>query len=349
MKGFLELLQRRIWLGPLIALIVGLGLGLLFAWVIWPVSWAPGTGDVNAMATWYATDPEAALNYTRQILAGASKDEQSALFTRAVQQSTARNQSIQAQRITALGQALGVKVGTSTPPAPTGGATTPPAAAGTPIAFLQQFGPILLLLLVMFAIVAAAAWVLIAKVVPQVRAGQAPRSAAAQGAAPPPPAPSARPVETPAATTSAGLGSFKAEYALGNDNYDTSFSLETPRQEFLGECGVGISETIGEGKPDKVTAFDLWLFDKADVRTVTQILMSEYAYNDQQLRGKLAAKGEAVLAEKGKIITLETQSLRLAATVTDLAYANSPGTPPNSYFQKLVVEIVPTLKELVAA
>ncbi len=112
---------------------------------------------------------------------------------------------------------------------------------------------------------------------------------------------------------------------------------------------MGISETVGEGKPDKVTAFDLWPFDKGDVRTVTQILMSDYAYNEQTLRNKLAAKGEAVHAEKGKIITLETHSLAINAQIVELVYANTPGTPPNSHFQKLTVEIVPTIKEAVAA
>jgi hypothetical protein len=133
-------------------------------------------------------------------------------------------------------------------------------------------------------------------------------------------------------------------YTLGNDNYDTSYSLETPRGEFLGECGMGISETIGEGKPDKVVAFDLWLFDKADVRTVTQILMSEYAFKDQPTRTKLATKGEAILAEKGKTLRFETASLRIDAQITELMYATNTNYPPNSHFQRLIVEIVPSVK-----
>jgi hypothetical protein len=133
-------------------------------------------------------------------------------------------------------------------------------------------------------------------------------------------------------------------YTLGNDNYDTSYSLETSRGEFLGECGMGISETIGEGKPDKVVAFDLWLFDKADVRTVTQILMSEYAFKDQATCAKLATKGEAILAEKGKTLRFETASLRVDAQIVDLIYATNTNYPPNSHFQKLMVEIVPSAK-----
>lgn len=147
-----------------------------------------------------------------------------------------------------------------------------------------------------------------------------------------------------AAPTGKSLGTFAATYKFGDDNYDTAFTLETTRNEFLGECGMGISETVGEGKPDKVTAFDLWLFDKTDVRTVTQILMTEHAYTDQGLRARLAQKGELELAEKGKHILLETATLRVDATIVDLVYASTPGLPPNSHFQKLIVEMTAAQK-----
>ncbi len=165
--------------------------------------------------------------------------------------------------------------------------------------------------------------------------------------APPPSGGAAvRPAPAPKAPapTTKSLGTFAATYKFGDDNYDTAFTLETPKGEFLGECGMGISETIGEGKPDKVTAFDLWLFDKTDVRTVTQILMSEHAFNDQALRSRLAQKGELTLAEKGKHILLETATLRVDATIVDLVYASTPGLPGNSHFQKLIVEMVPVQK-----
>lgn len=163
-------------------------------------------------------------------------------------------------------------------------------------------------------------------------------------------APSAAPVlPRPAPSTGAApgnkpLGTFAATYKFGDDNYDTSFSLETARGEFLGETGMGTSQLVGDGKPDKVTAFDLWLFDKGDVRTVTKILMSEYAYNDQALRTKLATKGELAPAEKGKRVVLETATLRVEAEIVDLVYASTPGLPPNSHFQKMIVEMVPTQK-----
>jgi hypothetical protein len=140
------------------------------------------------------------------------------------------------------------------------------------------------------------------------------------------------------------LGHFVTSYALGNDTYDESFSIETSTGDFLGECGVAISETIGEGDPDKVTAFEVWLFDKNDIRTVTQVLMSEHAYNDPELRDRLAPKGEAILAQANEPLVLETATLRLEAMVTERIYA-SAASPANSYFDRLTVELVTRRKE----
>ena len=140
------------------------------------------------------------------------------------------------------------------------------------------------------------------------------------------------------------LGHFVTSYAMGNDNYDESFSIETSTGEFLGECGVGISETIGVGDPDKVTAFEVWLFDKNDIRTVTKVMMSEYAYNDQELRASLAPKGEAVLIQNNEPLTLETATLQIEAMVTEANYG-SGALPPNSHFERLTVELVARQKE----
>jgi hypothetical protein len=140
------------------------------------------------------------------------------------------------------------------------------------------------------------------------------------------------------------LGHFVTGYAIGDDTYDESFSIETSAGEFLGECGVGISETIGEGEPDRVTAFEVWLFDKNDIRTVTQVLMSEHAYNDPDIRASLAPKGEAVLAQVNEPLVLETATLRLDVLVTEMVYG-SGALPPNSFFDRLTVELVARAKE----
>ncbi|MCP4537135.1 MAG: hypothetical protein GY832_08300, partial [Chloroflexi bacterium] len=95
------------------------------------------------------------------------------------------------------------------------------------------------------------------------------------------------------------LVQFVTNYALGDDHYDPSFSIELENGEFMGECGVGVSESIGVGAPNKVTAFEVWLFDKSDIRTVTKVLLSDYAFSEDALKAKLAPKGEPVLAKLG--------------------------------------------------
>jgi len=134
------------------------------------------------------------------------------------------------------------------------------------------------------------------------------------------------------------LAQFVTTYALGDDHYDPSFSIELESGEFMGECGVGISETIGVGAPSKVTAFEAWLFDKNDIRTVTKVLMSDYAFNDDALRTKLAPKGEPLLAEVGKDVVLETKTLRVRARIVETDYGAGE-LPPSSFFERLTVDL----------
>jgi hypothetical protein len=135
------------------------------------------------------------------------------------------------------------------------------------------------------------------------------------------------------------LTQFMTTYNLGNDLYDDSFSIDSQSGEFLGECGVGISETIGVGEPKRVIAFEVWLFDKNDIQTVTQVLMSEHAFADEATLHRLEAKGEPVVAEPGRELILETATLQLAARVVDMSYG-SGALPPESYFERLTLELV---------
>jgi hypothetical protein len=131
---------------------------------------------------------------------------------------------------------------------------------------------------------------------------------------------------------------FMTTYMLGDDLYDDSFSIDAPTGEFLGECGVGISETIGVGDPKKVTAFEVWLFDKNDIQTVTKVMMSNHAFNDPNIRQRLLAKGEPQLVEPGKRILLETASLQMEARIVDASYGGG-AMPTNSYFDRLTLEL----------
>lgn len=128
-------------------------------------------------------------------------------------------------------------------------------------------------------------------------------------------------------------------YLMGRGQYDDSFEVEDSSGMFLGECGAAISETIGEGDPAKVTAIEVWLFDKEDfVRTMTTVFATEHAYNDPAIRSKLETKGDIVLMQPGAIATLDTNTLRLQARVVEMEYGQGP-LPPRSYLEKATIEI----------
>lgn len=305
------------------------------------------------------------LNLARERLRGYSNDQVTQFLRQSFTERNQRGDATGAARLQAFSRVYGVNLGGG------GAAPSQPSAgqANDSGGLIDRLGTLLLLLAAVILIIALGLFLYM-----RFRTATPVRKAATQPMAPqqpytgpatvayqqPAPAASPSPIREqpvmappiattpPAARTPAAmarsLGTFAATYKFGEDNYDTSFTLETARGEFLGECGMGSSETIGEGKPDKVTAFDVWLFDKTDVRTVTQILMSEWAYNDQTTRARLATKGELVQAEKGKFVRLETATLSVEAEVKELIYASTPGLPPNSHFQKLIVEMVPNQK-----
>jgi hypothetical protein len=127
-------------------------------------------------------------------------------------------------------------------------------------------------------------------------------------------------------------------YVLGDDLYDESFSIDTQAGEFMGEYGVGVSEAIGVGEPKKVTALEIWLFDKNDIKTATKVLMSKHAFNDPSIHARLEPKGELVIVEPQAQVLLETATLQLLATVVDLEYGNS-ALPADSYFERITLEL----------
>lgn len=136
------------------------------------------------------------------------------------------------------------------------------------------------------------------------------------------------------------ISTYRTTYNYGQDAYDDSFSIENSAGEFLGECGVGISETVGSGGSRAVTALEVWLFDKNDIRTITKVAMSENTFMDEALKAKLEPKGEPVLVGEDEVIVLETASLIINAKVNDMSYGSDPNLPENSYFDRLSFEIM---------
>ncbi len=167
-------------------------------------------------------------------------------------------------------------------------------------------------------------------------------AASAAAAAPATVALSAEPMAVP-------IARFRTAFTRGHDTYDDAFSIENANGDFLGECGVGISETIGATAPKNVTAFEVWLFDKNDIRTITKVIMSDHAFFDDALKAKLAPKGEPVLARENETIVLETATLIINAEITEMDYGAAAELPDASYFERFTIELSAWAKEGEAA
>jgi hypothetical protein len=129
-----------------------------------------------------------------------------------------------------------------------------------------------------------------------------------------------------------------ATFNMGDVSYDQSFDIEDPETgAYLGECGMTMSELIN-GDPNRVTALEVWLFDKSDIRTVTKVLMSDYAFGNQSLREKLSSRGDAILLDENLGFVLDAQTLRLEGQVLGLDYDDTEA-PSRSTLQRLSVRL----------
>ena len=153
--------------------------------------------------------------------------------------------------------------------------------------------------------------------------------------------------EAPRVAKDDTIKQFITEYVYGNDLQDDTFSIDAASGEFLGECGVGILDTVGNTEPKSITAFEVWLFDKNDVQTVTKVLMTDYAMQDINIRQRLEVKGEPVGIQQGMKILLETATLQLEGRVLAVEYG--PGTAQDSdVMQRLQIEMTIRSKEALA-
>ncbi|MBC7256168.1 MAG: hypothetical protein H5T66_08720 [Chloroflexi bacterium] len=114
---------------------------------------------------------------------------------------------------------------------------------------------------------------------------------------------------------------FSTEYHLGDDDFYYAFTIESPEREFVGQCGVVVSDLLSGELPQRVDAFEVWLFETQGNRTVMSVLASPFAYHDEARFARLSRRGEVVMAQPGTTLTLEGDHLRLTVTVTDCVYA----------------------------
>ncbi|MGB9593079.1 MAG: hypothetical protein ACPL7R_02935 [Anaerolineae bacterium] len=327
-----HLKKREVLVAGAAGLVVGLLLGwLVIGWWLWPVKWVDADPwDLRAehkqayvamVADSLATNGDSGL--AQQRLQHWDRKELSTILQNLIEDRRTRQMGLEAQNLEMLRQALGLEAA-----APAPAPTPQPAAKGA--SGLVRWLPIILGVVVLLLLAfAAIGWLTRKQKQAASRRSAAPRVPVA-----------------PAPEGTIRLNGHVATYRFGEAAYDESFSIESPEGEFLGECGMGISETLTEGTPNRVTALEIWLFDKTDIRTVTKVLMSEWAHRDEEMRAALAPKGELLLAEPGAEITLETERLRLKATLTEVAYGSEQ--PANSYFERLVVRMEPFLKQAAA-
>lgn len=134
------------------------------------------------------------------------------------------------------------------------------------------------------------------------------------------------------------ISQWMTTYLIGDDLFDDSYSIDNPAGEFMGECGVGIADTIGVGEPKRVSAFEIWLFDKNDIQTVTKVLLSEHAFSDDAIQDRLSAKGDPEMSLPGHEVILETETLQMVARVVDMAYG-AGALPDNSFFERMTIEL----------
>jgi len=304
--------------------VLGLILGLILGWGIWPVQWTDATpevlredlqkdylrmiidsynrtGDTNtAMARWDSLGEDANSTFT------SLQNDPGYLDPADIQAFSALVQSVR-----------GAPPGQATPGS---GATS---GLGSAVLYAS-----IIVVLILVAVGGLYLWRLLRKgsgtITPVMQAAEASRQAEKtnfeeMGLAPP---------ITQTMTT----------YVLGDDLYDESFSIDTGGGEFLGEYGVGVSETVGVGEPKKVAALEIWLFDKNDIKTATKVLMTEYAYNDPNIRARLEPKGELVVVKPQEQVLLETATLQLLATVVDMEYG-SGAMPQKSHFERITLEL----------
>jgi hypothetical protein len=328
-------LFERKWVIPLIAIIVGIGIGLFYAWIISPVQWINGTPEqlradlrqdyLRMIVDSYSINADADLAIARYQNLG--KHAQGAL-----EEVGANLGSIDAEAL----QNFRAAVEIFAPELPDQTSSDPnenPSDGGGVLDSVMKILPI-------FCAASAVVVVVGIVVIFLRRRSERVEEEYSDEYIPEP--------EYEPADFDLGFGesidsyepvaTFRTIYSLGDDLYDDSFSIESTTGDFLGECGVGIGDIIGVGDPKKVSAFEVWLFDKNDIQTVTKVLMSSYAYNDDDTRSRLAAKGDPVLAESGGIIELETASLRVEARIVDLTYGQG-ALPSGSFFERIAIEL----------
>lgn len=333
----MDFIQKQPGMAVAIAFILGLIIGLpILGWGLWPVEWTEAPPQalaqsdqdkiLRSVAELYSLDGNNQDKVRDTLSAWAPADAATAICDQRANRSTdpAEQERLQAIAFVLVGQNCDTVLGAE-------GVVVPEGDSATADDGGFSLGPVLILGLLLLVFVAAILFVM--------QRRNAMMSESEYGGAPD--IPESTPMTGSEGDDEVGttpLARFTSNYTYGRDTYDDSFSIENADGDFMGECGVGISESIGTDTPKNVTAFEVWLFDKNDIRTVTKVIMSDHAFFDDALKAKLAPKGEPVLARESEVIVLETASLIINAEIKGLEYG-SGALPPQSFFENFTIEL----------
>ncbi|MCC7355820.1 MAG: hypothetical protein IT330_18920 [Anaerolineae bacterium] len=336
-----------------IVFVVGLLIGWLgLGWWLLPVRWI-NTDPVDLRPTarqQYLDMIAESYDLTKDApraqlrLQSWSREEAGRLVLAQADQYQSEGKLMEERRLRALAQALNLTGAATTQPQPTATrptpATTPATGTRGRLAGLLGIG----LAVPLLAIGGGILYYLWRQ--RRATTGEAPAAEPEEEEFAPAAAPAVRPAAAraarPAAPPAASMQEFTATYNLGDSEYDQSFTIEDASGNYRGECGIGVAEKVGS-TAGPATALEVWLFDKSDIRTVTKLLLTDFAYNDPGIRSRLATKGDMVLAVPGQSFILETQALVAAAEITELDYATVD--PPRSSMARLTVKLRVQAKE----
>lgn len=329
----MDIVRKYPWLSIAAAFVIGLIIGLVvLGWYVWPVEWTDATpaqlapeyksAYVKMTADLYSLTGNAEI--VQQALGGWGGDVEACNLAETTADAGER---ARLEAVATVVNGAGC-VGLTQQPEEEGG-----GVSGVLL-------PVLFLVVLLGAIVVAIFYFLNRR--NQTRDGSEPNELVYEEM--PAAVPSAV-AESQEDVTAVPIARFHTTYSRGHDAYDDSFSIENSNAEFLGECGVGIAESIGTDATKNVTALEIWLFDKSDIRTITKVVMSDHAFFDDAIKAKLAPKGEPVLARDNETIVLETASLIINADITEMAYGSGGELPPKSHFDRITISLSVWSKE----
>lgn len=138
----------------------------------------------------------------------------------------------------------------------------------------------------------------------------------------------------PAAHTSRQMvGKFEANYAYGIQSYDESFTINGADGELLGACGMGINESVDRAAAnlDHVRLLDIWLYDRSEVRSVSQPLVSpgfDVTGLNDHVDGDGSVTSPPLEVASGLTCALRSDGIVLECTIKSATFLDGEQVPP---------------------